>query len=497
MKYLICIALLLPIFFLPICHLHDWGDDFALYINQAKSISEKKPPSQNYFVYNHNYPSYSPKAYPIGFPILLALVDKISNNGIIAYQYFIILLCFLSGLLLFHIVIHLGHSILSALILALAIVYHPFIFAFREQVLADIPLLFFCLLFYAVYEENHWHRYSKIIALSFIASFAFSIKTIGLTLFLTYILCQILTVIQKKENGIALVKDVSLFVGFFIAFQWAIRAYFGDDGNSFSHFIKLTFSNNLVQIVSENLIVYKNEILAFWGNLGIFNRDVFAKSFSYLFLFTCLYSTIKIRDSKWNFLRIYTAVFLFSIFIFPNYNQGFRYFIPLLPFLFILFLNGFNSLIEKINIPIQYGQISILILFGYLYIAPNIAYTKGIKVRSDETALKYSPYAHANAINMRELKNFISEQDTLVTSYPRAFSLFLQRNCYTISPDTNSLNNLKEIASLHKFYILNYYPICKKSISSLIEHLHQFPSQYTIETLATTRDYDLYRCTSH
>ncbi|MBK7957645.1 MAG: DUF2079 domain-containing protein [Bacteroidetes bacterium] len=246
----------------------------------------------------------------------------------------------------------------------------------------------------------------------------------------------------------------------------------------------------------DNLVIYKNEILAFWGNLGFFNKDLIAKLFSYSFAMVCLVSWMIHRDREWDFLRIFTLVFLLSIMIFPNYQQGLRYFIPILPCLFLLFLLGYKSFSERVKIPAPMSQIALLILFIYLYLAPNMAYTESIAKRSNENGLNYSPYSAANQKIMREIQSIIPQSDTLITSYPRAFALFTQRHTYIPSPDITLDNAIREIASFHQFYLLDYYPLRKKSIETLANAIHLNPSKYYIDTLATNMDYGLYKCTA-
>ena len=57
---------------------HDWGDDFALYINQARGIAEgnvgEVVANNRYSINNSGWNSFSPLVYPWGFPLMLAPV---------------------------------------------------------------------------------------------------------------------------------------------------------------------------------------------------------------------------------------------------------------------------------------------------------------------------------------------------------------------------------------------------------------------------------------
>src|ERR1035437_2284808 len=76
-EYLLVILLLSPLMFINIRDSHDWGDDFAGYLRQAKNISEGKPFYQSKFEYHEYNPGYSPPYYSYGFPLLLSPVVKV------------------------------------------------------------------------------------------------------------------------------------------------------------------------------------------------------------------------------------------------------------------------------------------------------------------------------------------------------------------------------------------------------------------------------------
>src|SRR4030095_8281697 len=58
--------------FINIRYDHDWGDDFAMYILEAKHIALGIPLSNLEFVYDPVTSWGGPPAYPVGFPLMLA-----------------------------------------------------------------------------------------------------------------------------------------------------------------------------------------------------------------------------------------------------------------------------------------------------------------------------------------------------------------------------------------------------------------------------------------
>src|SRR4030095_10168865 len=60
--------------FINIRYDHDWGDDFAMYILEAKKIATGQSLSDLGYVYDRLNAGGGPPAYPVGFPLLLAPV---------------------------------------------------------------------------------------------------------------------------------------------------------------------------------------------------------------------------------------------------------------------------------------------------------------------------------------------------------------------------------------------------------------------------------------
>src|ERR1043166_7636509 len=78
---------------------HHWGDDFAQYIQQARNIAAGEPNASTGYIYNPHNPVVGPRAYPPGFPLLLAPVVKIFGLDFRPMKVLVIL-CFVGVLLL-------------------------------------------------------------------------------------------------------------------------------------------------------------------------------------------------------------------------------------------------------------------------------------------------------------------------------------------------------------------------------------------------------------
>lgn len=114
---------------------HDWGGDFSEYIMQAKSIVEQDISG---FIADDTFPI----KYPWGFPMLLAPVYKAFGLDILRLK-MVGVICYV----LFLFVIYYGfaqyHSRAGILGVTAVFALNPYMLTFLNQILSDIPFLFF------------------------------------------------------------------------------------------------------------------------------------------------------------------------------------------------------------------------------------------------------------------------------------------------------------------------------------------------------------------
>ncbi|MEA3477503.1 MAG: hypothetical protein U9R60_04940, partial [Bacteroidota bacterium] len=129
------------LFFVNVKDSHDWGGDFAMYIIQAKNITDGNPQSQTFYYYNSDYPVLGPPAYPIGFPLLLSPVYLLFGNSIKAFTLLITLFLFLSGILMVAFFRKYFPDMI-AFFLAMLILFNPWTMMFKLEIMSDLPFTF-------------------------------------------------------------------------------------------------------------------------------------------------------------------------------------------------------------------------------------------------------------------------------------------------------------------------------------------------------------------
>ncbi len=121
---------------------HDWGGDFALYIHHAENIVQGKPYADTGFIFNPYYPHLSPSAYPPVFPLMLVPIYKVWGLDLMAMKG-VVVISFAAALAgvwgVFRRELPGGYTVALLGILA----FNPWFWDFKDQVLSDIPFLFF------------------------------------------------------------------------------------------------------------------------------------------------------------------------------------------------------------------------------------------------------------------------------------------------------------------------------------------------------------------
>jgi 4-amino-4-deoxy-L-arabinose transferase-like glycosyltransferase len=186
------------LFFINVKDSHDWGDDFAQYIHQAENITKGISQTETGYIYNKDYPLYSPPAYFTGFPLLLAPVYAVTGNNIMAFSFLISAFLFLCALVFFRF-FNSYYKPFTSYVLVLIIICNPWILNFKAEIGSDIPFTFFLFLS-ALFYIHSKKSIGLYIILGILAGFIFSIRNIGISFALSVVINEFLK-IRKEKNG--------------------------------------------------------------------------------------------------------------------------------------------------------------------------------------------------------------------------------------------------------------------------------------------------------
>lgn len=163
---------------------HVWGDDFAMYILQAKHLCEGKWSSPAEYIYNPNLASLGPPAYPPVFPLLLAPIYQVFGIAIFAMK--VEQSLFLSATLYLLFELFFPKIGLKTALLVIALCgASPFIWAAKDSITSDIPFCFFCILalnLIARNERTEWKSLYLSVSAGCLVYVCFATRTVGVAL---------------------------------------------------------------------------------------------------------------------------------------------------------------------------------------------------------------------------------------------------------------------------------------------------------------------------
>lgn len=337
---------------------HEWGDDFASYIMQARSLTEGTPRSfieANRFTIQQSSNGMGPVAYPWGFAVLLAPAYAVSGLNMIAlksvcglfYLFFLISLWF---------VFRRSHSPSILLCLVCLFALNPTLLAFSNHIMSDLPFLFFSMLSlgligaFITHKSVTGSRLADATVLGLVIAAAFFIRTNGVLLLITLGLSQVVmyAVVQapiwrriwNESQKIPLKKirvpgEVSLasllihattYLSFFCAVTLWESAL--PDGGSYQSFLKGISAGT----IKANALHYLLQPAEFYSGIP-YHRYLYVLSLPFALL-----GAMKRLRSDYPAI-IYGALTICLLVAWP-FTQGLRFLFPLLPFYISFVLSG-------------------------------------------------------------------------------------------------------------------------------------------------------------
>jgi hypothetical protein len=416
LKHSLVIILLLPLLFLNIKSVHDWGDDFAQYLLEAKNIKEGRFFAQSGFVMNPNY-VLGPNCYPPGFPIIIALTSfKVSNLNIVI-SFFLVLTGYLSFLLFskwFH--------FLSALVMSLAIAYNPLCIEFKNDIASDLPFVAFVLLFFILYLSGSKKLWLQVLS-GFFLAFAIEIRYVGWILMFALITDIIFKIGAKyfstKKIDFNCVKHETRIAGSAILFYGFFFLLFPQ---------RIIYYPNpkalpLFEMISTNAD-YNYETLKYF--FSCFREGILDYIVPYAIVFTALAGLLlfifKENQAKPTIFIFFFIEYSVSILFHQYSNYGFRMLMPVIPL--ILFFTAYALLILASKVPYQQHLgfcLGLVLLFCYKQHSL-------FALRSKKPIL--GPYSTEAASVFYFIRKNTSKNASIMFAKPRALTYFTDRKTF-------------------------------------------------------------------
>jgi len=472
---ILCVA---PVLSINLGDYHDWGGDFALYIQQAINLVEGIPQDQTHYIFNPFLPLLSPPSYGVGFPLLLAPAYWLFGNDIF---YFVatVNLFYLGLIFLIFKLVRREFNYLESFLISVGLAYTPDLLAFKGEVLSDIPFAFFIALSLYLYPRaKKSNALLPSILLGLCIGYAMLIRSIGAAMLLALLFDQFGPLLKRWESSSevwkGLLRRSSTLVLSSITFYFLMSSVvFPTEQDGFSFFSDFFFKEPFGDQVRKGLeyAFLRTEQTFFtdadkWQFLSYLNR-------SFIIAMLLIGFTNKVT-SRLNHCDIFFIIYMAVLILYPVFSQGFRYMLPLLPIGCCYVLTGFNSIkmVRKQIKPLVY------IFFG---MAIYYAFEKELDYVKEHYPKSYKGSRTSEA---QEVYNFIQNSTApeaiFVFNKPRVLGLYAQRDAYALKPESNEDELKEQLEILDWDYVLLCSELNQETYNMMVDQ-PRYPTQLVFE----------------
>lgn len=416
--FVLVVLFLIPLTFINIKNSHDWGDDFAMYLSEAKNMAEHKNPADNGFMINPNA-MMGPASYPIGFPLMLApLVKSVGLNFEVLniFQSLILVFTLFFGFLF----LSKHFSGLSSLFITLAIAYNPVILHFKTEILSDIP--FWCLvnilLCLVYYQKNNalW-----MLLTGALIGFSIHVRSIGFAVLLSFAIYRLWT---DFSNRTLIWRNYLAFVFSFLLIYVGLKILYPLN-TTYSY-----FEGELLNTGANHLSYNFESVANFFKSPELHHYYFITSCCAYAFLtFTILGFFIEFRENPLSFVNLLSVIFT-GVVVFYHYGDaGIRLILPILFIFFYYFAKAFKQVFKLLQFNYKVVAIVCCAILLACYYRPL---QKIIKTTPDIIDGPCTPNSYAVFAYMKE--NGILQKN-IGFDRPRALALFTNNKSVHLSDE--------------------------------------------------------------
>lgn len=443
---IVLLILLLPLTIINVRSDHDWGDDFAQYLHQARNLCEGKNMMETGYLNEFSPAESGPSAYAPVFPIMLSPVYCLFENSYTAFNRFtaiLLLLAAITGFLLFSKFI----PRISSLAIIVLFAWHPFSFSFKNEILADFPFLLY--VFLALYFYSQKLFKGKIIITALFTALAFSTKSQGIALALCIPLSYVLFSDEKISLNIRIrngLKHLFVFLFFMIIINLVIFKS--------PLFDKAYTSLINISVIWQNILAYYDSYVYF-VSFSFFGLIIWTKIFAFLTIILLIHGIIlSFRHSK--ILVIYFFIYLSMLLAYDYTKMSERYLFHLLPFM--LYFIVFSA--SKINLSfIKKGQTALILIFIAFFTLITRYYVQDFRYNNQ---IVEGPCKPESIELFNQVKNLSEDDDIILFFKARAMAYYSSRKSfYTPLEIPEKLISHKIIIANKEALILNREKILK------------------------------------
>ena len=321
---------------------HDWGDDFAWYILQAKSIwngTTADLMKQSAFTNTQSTTYVGPLAYPWGYPLILTPVYAFKGThplalkmpGLFFYAAFLICFFYLMKPRL---------PWTENLILVSLFAFNPLLIQFLDQILSDIPFLFFSTLTLLLMTRGEKRGTLQNVLMGVSVFLTFFLRATGIFLLGSFLIVEFFKLLSNRKDRNMVIKIVldSFMICFVFVLLVAVNIFLFPSGGQTSYLSQ--FAGLSMETLRHSLYMYFNVFALFFGN---------APAWMYLYYLLIIFSLLGAwtRRKQEPIFIVFFVIWMIVHVTYP-YWQGPRYIFPLLPIFIYFAFQGMKFSIGKL-----------------------------------------------------------------------------------------------------------------------------------------------------
>ena len=347
---------------------HEWGDDFAWYILQSKSIlngTTAEFMEQSRFTNGQSTTHLGPVAYPWGYPLILTPVYALQGISPLALK--LPGLFFYAGFLVcLYLLMKTRLTETESLLIVALFAFNPLLIQFLDQILSDIPFLFFSTLslwLMTLKGKRSTLQHIGIGAAIFCTTF---LRVTGVLLLGCFLIVEFFKLLEDRKDRTRVMEIIkgSFIVCFVFVLLWMTNLLlFPSGGDSY-------FSQ-----YSSLLETAKGFIPAYFNAFSLF----FGETQGWKYLYYLMFGLFLLgAGTRWKQDPIFILFFVLWLLVHVTYPywQGPRYIFPLLPIFIYFIFQAIRFLISRL--PQENRFLGQRVVYGFWILIAGILFVNSI-----------------------------------------------------------------------------------------------------------------------
>ena len=351
--------LLIISFVIGVCTLrrgHEWGDDWAWYVLQAQSILNGRTAEfmqTSAFTNNESTTYVGPLAYPWGYPLILTPVYALKGINPLALK--IPALFFFAGFLVcLYLLLKERLTETESLLIVGLFAFNPLLLQFLDQILSDIPFLFFFTLSLWLITKKGRRSLQRNILIGVCIFLVTFLRATGILLLGCFLIIEFFRLLAHRKDW-SLVKQIlldPLIVCVSFSLLWILNSILFPSGGE-SYFSQ--YAGASLQTVRNMAVAYFYAFASFFGETPGWN---------YLYYVLVIFFLIGIwkHGREEAFFLLFSGFWLIVHIAYP-YWQGPRYIFPLLSIFMYFTFQGMKFIAQQL--PVEYASAGGWAVYGF------------------------------------------------------------------------------------------------------------------------------------